>query len=331
MSLRLSLSLALVGILASRAHASSPRTFDVVSFAPPDGWSVDDTSKDHIALADQGPGRVGQIIIYAGAPASGDLMADFKTQWKSAVEPMLTPDATPEPTRGTLPGNVAILSGGSTAKQGDKDLYARLFVIDGGGKVVTVLVVTNGADIYDRYEDVVNTMLGATKVTASPFAPPKPAKPAKPGAAAPPPPPAPKPVPLAEDPPLADTTAPALDKKKLSIEWHHDTTTPPDKASAMYGDVYELTAKGKFDYRFIGKAGAEVVRETDAGGYAYKDGRLLLLFNKRPTTVFRITSYTDDKDGTTMNLLPDGFPLTAGNAALFGQTWTHTKMKKKSK
>lgn len=344
MSLRFPL-LACVAIaaLGATAHAATPRTFDVVTFAPPDGFQIDDKSADHVSMTDTAPGRFGVIAVYAGRPATGDLLADFKTQWKEAVEHMMQPDATPEPTRGTMPGGGAVLAGSSTAKMDGKDVYARLFVIDGGAKVVSILVVTPGQDIYVRYEDVVNAMLAGTTVTKTvvptpapappPPPPPAPTKPGN-GAAAhklptPPAPPAPPPapayklVPLADDPALPE--APKVEKKQLVGDWQRSSGSPADKDSAIYGEVYQINAKGKFDAKFIGKSGGVVVRETDGGGYAYKDGRLLLLFNKRGTVVLKVAGYTDDKEATSLQLLPNGFPATEGNATIFGQAWQRPK------
>jgi hypothetical protein len=319
MSLRLPvLALALVAVLGAHARAATPRTFDIVQVSPPDGFTVDDSSKDHLTFTQCGPGRCATIVVYAGADASGDLAADWKVQWHASVEHMMQPDGMPDATRGTMPGGAGVLVGSAAAKMEDKDVYARFFVIDGGAKVASVLVVTNGPDIYDRYQDVVNAMLGSMKVT------PTPAPATKPGKQ-----PTYKPVALPDDPALPD--APTVDKKQLAGEWKHDSGTPGDKASVIYGDIYTLTAKGKVEARFIGKAGTDVLRENDAGGFAYKDGRLLLLLAKRGTLTFRVAGWTDDKDATTLALLPDGFPATQGNQALFGASWARAKPHRKHK
>jgi hypothetical protein len=312
MSLRYPLSLAVLAVLGAHAHAATPRTFDVVQVAPPDGFDVDDSSQDHLTFTQCAPGRCATIVVYAGADATGDLAADYKTQWHASVEHMMQPDATPDAVRGTMPGGAAVLSAATTAKMADKDVYARFFVIDGGAKVASVLVVTNGADVYDRYQDVVNTMLAGMKVTPTP---PPATKPGKPSTF--------KPVALPDDPALPD--APTVDKKMLVGEWHHDSGTPGDKASAIYGDIYTLTAKGKVEARFIGKSGTDVLRENDAGGFAYKDGRLLLLLAKRGTLTFRVAGWNVTDTETTLSLLPDGFPATQGNQAVFGSSWTRGK------
>jgi hypothetical protein len=137
------------------------------------------------------------------------------------------------------------------------------------------------------------------------------------------------PVALPEDPALPDP--PKVDKKQLLGEWQHPTGRPADKDSAIYGDLYTLTAKGKFEYRFIGRTGTEVLREDDGGGFAYKDGRLLLLGNKRGTFIFRVAAWQSDKAATTLTLLPDGFPATQGNATIFAQTWERPKKHGKAK
>jgi hypothetical protein len=314
MSLRLPLSLAVVATAALGAHAyaGTPRTFDVVQVAPPDGFDVDDTSTDHLTFTQCAPGRCATIVVYAGADATGDLAADWKAQWHASVEHMMQPDATPDAVRGTMPGGVAVLAGSSTAKMADKDVYARFFVIDGGAKVASVLVVTNGADIYARYQDTVNAMLAGLKVTPTP---PPAAKPGKPSTF--------KPVAPPDDPALTDP--PTVDKKQLAGDWKRDSGTPGDKASAFYGDSYSLTSKGKIETKFTGKSGTETLKENDAGGYAYKDGRLLLLLNKRGTITFRVAGWNDDKDATTLLLLPDGFPATQGNQTLFGSSWVRAK------
>src|ERR1700690_2051099 len=105
MSLRCSTllaSAAVIAALGARAHAATPRTFDVVTFAPPDGWAVDDKSTDPLPMTETAPGPFAVTAVLAGRPASGDLLADFKTQWHDAVEHMMQPDATPDPTRGTM-------------------------------------------------------------------------------------------------------------------------------------------------------------------------------------------------------------------------------------
>src|SRR4051812_39057403 len=111
-----SLSIAAALLFAAPiARAAAPRTFDITQFAPPDGFAVDDQSTDHVSMTDTAPGRFGVIAVYTGRPATGDLTADFKTQWHDAVEHMMQPDATPEPVRGTMPGGAALLVGSSTA------------------------------------------------------------------------------------------------------------------------------------------------------------------------------------------------------------------------
>ena len=331
-------SIAALLCAATAAHAAPARTLDVTKFSPPDGFEIDDKSTDHVAMTNTAPGRYGVIAVFAGRPATGDLQADFKTQWHDAVEHMMQPDELPTPTRGTMPGGAAVLAGSATAKMDGKPVYTRLFVIDGGAKVVAIVVVTPGSDIYDRYEDDVNKLIAGATVTRSepqPPAPPppppapKPAKPApgaKPAPAAPPPSPPPPPyklVPLPEDPALP--AAPTVDAKKLVGEWQHSTGRAADKDSVIYGDLWTLNNKKRFEYRFIGRNDTQLVREDDGGGYAYKDGRLLLLGNKRGTSVLRVSAWKDDKSGTSVTFLPDGMPATEGNAAIFSQTWERPK------
>src|SRR5438128_1005272 len=104
MRLRFSSSIAALVCATTAAHAAPARTLDVTRFSPPDGYVIDDKSADHVSMTNSAPGRYGVIAVFAGRPSTGDLQADFTTQWHDAVEHMMQPDAMPTPTRGTMPG-----------------------------------------------------------------------------------------------------------------------------------------------------------------------------------------------------------------------------------
>ncbi|CAN5851969.1 hypothetical protein BH11MYX2_BH11MYX2_17320 [soil metagenome] len=84
MSHRLLLGAALV--LAAMSAPALAETFDITTYTPPTGWSVE-TKKDVViyTTVDQRAGTFCRIQLYSSTPASGNVKADFAADWRELV------------------------------------------------------------------------------------------------------------------------------------------------------------------------------------------------------------------------------------------------------
>jgi hypothetical protein len=85
------------------------------------------------------------------------------------------------------------------------------------------------------------------------------------------------------------------------------------------GDYYSIAADGRYSYKFQGLSSGSVVRAAATGTVEFSGD--LVVFHERPSdklTRFRFVSYEQGLTGATlMTLLPDAYPVTGSNIALY--------------
>jgi hypothetical protein len=84
----------LISFLTQTTKGQTIEQFDIVSFTPPAGW-VKETGKGFIAYTkvNETKGEYARILLYASEPATGNVDADFDTEWLELVKPNYNPGA----------------------------------------------------------------------------------------------------------------------------------------------------------------------------------------------------------------------------------------------
>lgn len=152
--------LLLVGLGSILSHAvySQTQTFDIATFAPPQGWKREsvDFAASYI-ITNNKTGGWCRVAIYKSIGSSGDPQVDFKSEWNNLAakdhEGIITP--TPETT----------LEDGWTANSGvgkfiwqQKDAFILLNTISGYGKVLSITVTMNSDEFMKDVEKFLNSL-----------------------------------------------------------------------------------------------------------------------------------------------------------------------------
>jgi hypothetical protein len=154
---------AALAIAPAPAFAGTARTFDLVTYTAPDGFTVDTSAADHVLLARIGQKSFCLISIFAGAPAGADLDASFASQWNDLTGKVLDPVAAPSPTRATIAGAAAD-AGLAMGTRSGQSVLVMLTTIDAGTKVVSVLVLVPSQDDLKVYMPSIQSLLGSLSV-----------------------------------------------------------------------------------------------------------------------------------------------------------------------
>src|SRR5579862_7081866 len=96
-------------LVAMPAYAApAPRVFDLITYASPDGFTVDASASDHVVISRVGTKSSCVIGVFPGTPASDTLEASFAEQWSDIVLHSIDPIAAPQTARVTLAGATAV-------------------------------------------------------------------------------------------------------------------------------------------------------------------------------------------------------------------------------
>jgi len=256
-------------LASSSPAAAAPHRWDLVTYSPPPGFTVDESARDHALVSRVAARSYCLIGIYTGAPAHDDLDHSFAAEWQDVVAHQIGPVAAPTPTHAAIGGaNAAV--GGAMGAIGGKPVLAVLTTIDAGEKVVSILVFTPNANDFKIYTPSIQALLRTVVVhrvepSAPPPSPPRTAAPAQPASAGPNkvPPPA-RPLTVAD----------------LVGEWQHSTSAITSYASVVTGNYagyssvqfdesWTITARGALSTTFHGAhagiGGTRVVDEKHLG------------------------------------------------------------------
>lgn len=152
--------LLLVGLGSILSHTvySQTQTFDIATFAPPQGWKREsvDFAASYI-ITNNKTGGWCRVAIYKSIGSSGDPQVDFKSEWNNLAakdhEGIITP--TPETT----------IEDGWTANSGvgkftwqQKDAFILLNTISGYGRVLSITVTMNSDEFMKDVEKFLNSL-----------------------------------------------------------------------------------------------------------------------------------------------------------------------------
>ncbi len=178
---RFSLALAAALIAVPARAAPAARTFDLVTYTAPDGFTVAEQG-DHVAITRVGAKSYCLIGIYRGTDAGADLDASFASEWANVVDTSVDPVAVPAVQHGSVGGAPAAI-GAAMTTTGGKPVLAMLTTIDAGAKVVSILVLTPNQDDLKVYTPSITALANSLAIRR--VEPPARAAPAAPAAPAP--------------------------------------------------------------------------------------------------------------------------------------------------
>jgi len=270
------LALAATAVTAASAHAApAPRTFDLVTYQPPDGFAVDGSATDHVVLARATDKTYCVIAIYASAAAGADLDASFASQWTQVALHTIDNVAAPAATRSPL-GNARGAIGAAASTVQGKPVIAMLTVIDAGASVQSILVLTPDAEGLQACTPALQGLLKTLSVRR-----------VEPAESTPPPPDsAPRRVPAPTRP---------LTLKDVAGTWKHDDSALTRYVSTTTGayagfdsiatrEAWTIAAKGTVDIDFLGTTagtgGARQLSEKRTAAISIADGVLSIKFKK---------------------------------------------------
>jgi hypothetical protein len=294
-----------VALAAPATAAPAPRSFDLVTYAAPDGFTVDASHPDHVAITRVGSKSYCLIGIYSAVDAKGDLDASFAAEWNDVVGHSVDPVAVPATQRAQIGGATAAV-GAAMTTSGGKPVMATLATIDAGAKVVSVLVLVPSQDDFKVYTPSIQALLNS--MTVRRVAPPAaPATPDTPDA----------PAPEANgNPPQLDHT---LTFAELAGDWGHgegSSNTYVDSrtgvydsyTSVQYAEKWTITPKGVVTNVYHGVSsgtysGAHAVDETLVGPASIsKNNVLTIKWKGAAMQMFVIRGWRVAKDATILIL-----------------------------
>ena len=135
--------------LSSILHGQVQERFDIVGYTAQKGWEVTRGSAAvQFTKSDEASGAFCLITLVKSLPAGGDSKLNFQTAWDTLVADSLKVTAKPQMgAAGAKNGWAAEMGVAPFETQGMKGA-AILTTMSGGGKVVSVLVLTNS----ERFE-----------------------------------------------------------------------------------------------------------------------------------------------------------------------------------
>lgn len=149
---------ALVGLWD--AHS---RTVDVLSFTPPAGWETTQVTGGSMTMShvDQAKDLSCQITVYTSRPSSGDLLADFFSEWTAII-------GSPFPEAGELSEEKARIVGVALALPvlGRKS-NVHLISYAAGAKIASIELVTPTLAAYESYRPKIEAFLASVIVNSS--------------------------------------------------------------------------------------------------------------------------------------------------------------------
>jgi hypothetical protein len=201
--------------IAPAAHAApAARTFDLVTYTAPDGFTVDASAADHVVIQRVGAKSYCVIGIYASTDAAADLDASFAAAWRDIYPHSIDPVAAPTATHATIGGAPAALGAVMSTTDG-KPVLVMLTTIDAGSKVVSILVLTPNQKDLEVYTPSITSLLNSLSIRRVDSSP------------------APEPAPV-------DNTRPGPPPRTLAVadlggEWKHDDGAFSNYVSASSG------------------------------------------------------------------------------------------------
>lgn len=157
---------AVLAVLAAQSAGAEParRTFDLVTYTASDDWKVvEETARGFVSMSRLRTDSYCLVIIYAGAPASGDLDASFAAEWRSVLLRTIDEVDAPTPTQGVI-GNTRAASGGTAATVKGAPAAAILMVLDAGASVVPLVAMASSMEAFEGCNEDLQGVLSSVVV-----------------------------------------------------------------------------------------------------------------------------------------------------------------------
>lgn len=151
---------ALVGALAAGAVALSSgaargETFEVLSYAPPRGWTVQDGPQGRVYGRQDGAG-IGVITFMASRPATGSAPEEFASTWRAHVA-QFVPGPAPQPKLQREGDYTAAVGVAQALSQGTR-VTLMLITFVGRGRAIGVLGMASGGDVLREVTAFLDTL-----------------------------------------------------------------------------------------------------------------------------------------------------------------------------
>jgi hypothetical protein len=158
------LLLAAVSPLAAQSQA-----FDIVSFAPPSGWTVSQDS-DHIiyTFIDNSAGYYVMLAVYESTPRSGDAEKDFASEWKNIVVKSFSQVSAPRSIGNRTKSGLEFREGASVVSRNGANSYAKLMVFSAGQRMISVMAVASNQAALEGKQSAVKSFVDSMNISAQP-------------------------------------------------------------------------------------------------------------------------------------------------------------------
>jgi hypothetical protein len=288
--------LLLATTLLPRLAMADVKTIGSLSFAVPDGWQYEASAPDRGDMVwKNSNGAYLIILLTAPQPSSGDAERDFALAWRALVEtdPRLSLPSPIYDVRGSV-GYAGKWSGGAIAKRTKE---AALYVLQAGRAMfVPVVVVGPNRGVLDALGETVRMVIGSVRIAPLRAAP------------------------IKTRIEVADMVGDWKTGNASVVSYVNGSTGNYAGTSVTFaGDYYSIAADGRYSYTFQGLSSGSVVRAAAQGTVEFTGD--LVVFHERPNnklTRYHFVSYEQGLTGATlMTLLPDSYPVTGPNIALY--------------
>jgi hypothetical protein len=258
-----------------------------VSYAVPDGWKVEPQG-DHVTLS-YAPGTSAYMVvgIYGGQPATGDLAADFRCEWREVVDRQFKTAGAPTPGMTKIGDGITTAAGLAPASFASGSLVATLFVLDGGGKVASIVVLSPDAAAFKANQERLVGFLAGVRIARSGDGS---------AAAAPPP---------------SGGGGKTITVPDLAGEWSSSAASAR-ATKGGYGSqyvagsaVYRISPDGSYTYKSQGGGtGLTSTTYTQTGKFSIDgDGYIVITPKDKEPLRYRFIDWQETDDGTLLTIL----------------------------
>jgi hypothetical protein len=158
------IALILIFISMEMAGFSQTKSYDIISYTPPTGWTRDDKPGSRtFAYLDNGKETYGLIAIFTSIASSGNARKDFTSAWNALVKPVFLTGIGPLPASADPIEGYEGLQGTSSGYSSGKPTTVKLVSYTGGGKTISIIVSYSD----DRYLPVINKFLKSVRLKST--------------------------------------------------------------------------------------------------------------------------------------------------------------------
>jgi hypothetical protein len=136
---------------------------DVLSFKPPAGWeTTQKANSGPVTMRDvnQAKDISCQITVYNSLQSSGDLAADFFSEWTAVI-------GSPVPEKGFVSDEgTRIVGEASAVPVSGQNNYVRLITYSAGAKMASIVIVTPNVEAYEAHRPQIDSFLASVTVNS---------------------------------------------------------------------------------------------------------------------------------------------------------------------